>query len=274
MVQRHKLSPLPLIVLSMAALLLAVEGFCLEKPGDELRESGLTTQLGTQVDLSASFTDSSGELRTLSEFVSEDKPLIIVPAYYDCPRLCGLLLSGVTKTLNEVDLELGTDYQVATVSFNHKDTPQKAASRRKTYHEKYKGKGDPDTGWHFLVGEEGIVKQLMSQIGFQYFEDKGEFAHTAALMVLTADGVLSQYFTGITFSPWDVKLALVEASKKKIGTAIDHVLLYCFRFDPTKGKYTWAAFGVMRAGGVLTLLFLVSLIGYFVRKERLKGSST
>ena len=112
------------------------------------------------------------------------------------------------------------------------------------------------------------IDQLMKQIGFNYRPDGEEFAHTAAMILLTPNGQISQYFTGIDFSPWDTKLALVEASQGSIGSALDHALLYCFRFDPTKGKYTWAAFGIMRAGGVLTLVFLVGLIFLLARREK------
>jgi protein SCO1/2 len=110
----------------------------------------------------------------------------------------------------------------------------------------------------------------MNQIGFKYLPDKGEFAHAAALMILTPDGQISQYFTDVNAAARDVKLALVEASRGSIGSAIDHVMLFCFRFDQTKGKYTWAAFNIMRAGGALTLLFLAGLVLFLRRREKVQ----
>jgi protein SCO1/2 len=108
----------------------------------------------------------------------------------------------------------------------------------------------------------------MRELGFKYMRDGADFAHSAALMILTPTGEISQYFTGIMFSPWDVRLALVEASKGGIGTAIDHLLLYCFRFDPLQGKYTWAVVGLLRVGGALTLLGLAAVYFLFARKRR------
>ncbi len=240
----------------------------LEKPGEELQDVGLATELGAQVDSSLTFTNSSGKKVTLGELVSADRPTVIVPAYYDCPMLCGLLLNGLTKLLNKVeDLKLGSDYQVITVSFDHTETPELAAEKKELFTGKFTGQGDAKHGWHFLVGSEENVKALMDQIGFYFKEDKDEFAHTAVIMILTPGFKISQYFTGINFPAWDFKLALVEASQGSIGSAIDHVLLYCFRFDPTKGKYTWVATGVMRIGGAITLILLGLLIFVLRRRE-------
>jgi protein SCO1/2 len=112
----------------------------------------------------------------------------------------------------------------------------------------------------------------MADLGFKYMRDGEDFAHSAAVMILTPTGEISQYFTGIIFSPWDTRLALVEASKGGIGTAIDHLLLYCFRFDPLQGRYTWAVVGLLRVGGALTLLGLALVYFLFARKRRSKVS--
>ena len=246
----------------------------LEKPGEELNEVGLATELGAAIDTDLVFTDSSGKQVALADLVLKDRPTILVPAYYDCPMLCGLLLNGLTKLINSIDgLVLGDDYQIITVSFDHEETHQLAAERKTEWTGKFKGEGNAKGGWNFLVGSEENVKALMDQIGFYYKEDKEEFAHTAVIMLLTPEAKISQYFTGIRFPKWDVRLALIEASDGSIGSAIDHVLLYCFRFDPTKGKYTWVATGVMRAGGVLTLILLGGLLLFLWRKDKLKSDT-
>ena len=131
--------------------------------------------------------------------------------------------------------------------------------------------GDPATrtsAIQYLVGGQEQVRALMGDLGFKYMRDGEDFAHSAALMILTPTGEISQYFTGIMFSPWDAKLALVEASKGGIGTAIDHLLLYCFRFDPLQGRYTWAVVGLLRVGGALTLIGLAMVYFFFARKRR------
>jgi len=263
---------LRLLAFSLAFLFFVCCGssFGLENPGEGLKEVGLSTELGKSVDLDLVFTDSSGKELALRDLVIKDRPTVIVPAYYECPRLCGLLLSGVRDLLNDLKLKLAEDYQVLTVSFNPKESSGDASKRARVYRESFTGKGDVSSGWRFLVGKEAQIKALMNQIGFNYRKDGKDYAHTAAIIVLTPKGNISQYFTGINFSAWDLKLALVEASRGYIGSAFDHVLLFCFRFDPTKGKYTWFAFNMLRAGGAFTLLFLGLLMYVLWRKERFR----
>lgn len=242
----------------------------LEKPGEELADVGLTTALGSKVDLTLSFIDASGKVVQLSDFAEPKKPLIIIPAYYNCPKLCGLLLEGATELFNATELKLGKDFNVVTVSFNPAETHEVALKRRTTYREKLSSEGVEPAGWAFLVDRDSSVKALMESLGFNYKKDKQDFAHTAALFVLTPDGQISQYFTGIKFPAWDFRLALVEASMGGIGSALDHVLLFCFRFDPLKGRYTFMAQNIMRAGGALTLILLTGLIVTLRRRERKK----
>lgn len=252
--------PRRILLCATVMLYLVTPSVAIERPGEELEDVGLSTTLGDKVDLSLEFTDSNGKTFPLSDLTASGKPILLLPVYYTCPRLCGLTLNGLVKGLNELTLELGDDYEMATVSFNSDDTPERADKRAKEFRAKFKTPELAESGWHFLVGEEKNVSELMQQIGFKYKSDKSEFSHTTALMVLTPTGEISQYFSGISFPGWDLRLALVEASKGSIGTAIDHALLFCFRFDPTKGKYTWAAFNVMRAGAILTLLLIAGLI--------------
>lgn len=234
-----------------------------ENPGENLKPLELTTELGDTVAGDTTFLNQEGEEVRIAELVAR-KPTILVPAYYTCPRLCGLLLTSVQELLEKLTLSLEEEYQVVTISFDPEDTPERARTQFEKFAAAMEGAGN----WHFLSGEEEDIYPLMKSIGFKYFEDKGEFAHTAAIFILTAEGRISQYFTGLQFSPRDVRLALVEASSGQIGSALDQVLLYCYRFDPTKGKYTMAAFNVVRAGGAVALVFLVGLIFRLRMKER------
>ncbi|RMG41020.1 MAG: SCO family protein [Candidatus Dadabacteria bacterium] len=256
----------------LAGLFICFSGsglFAIERPGEELKSVGLTTELGTQVDLGISFTDSNGKAVALRELLLENRPLVIVPVYYKCPRLCGLLLNGVTELLNKLTLSPGKDFSIVTVSFDSSEGPDLARKKKQRFVSLLNDKtGEKSSGWHFLVGKEPQIETLMNQIGFHYKRDNGDFAHTAVIMILTPRGKISQYFTGVRFPVRDVRLALVEASEGNIGTVLDHVLLYCYRFDPLKGRYTWAAFGIMRAGGVLTLLLLGGLVLRLWLKEK------
>lgn len=246
----------------------------IEKPQEEMSEVGLDTKLGNKVNLDLKFTTSDGETKTLKEITQLRKPIIITPVYYDCPRLCGLLLSGATKLFNNLNLKLGEEYEIVTVSFDQTEGPDKAKKRELEYKEKLTRPGANHKFWHFLVGTQENISVLMREIGFKYQKDKEEFAHTAAIIILTPEGEISQYFTGIEFSAWDVRLAVIEASQGKVGSLIDHFLLYCFRYDHAEGKYTWAVFSVMRVAGLASILILLSVIYWASRGKKTVGTNS
>jgi protein SCO1/2 len=239
----------------------------LEHPGTELEEVGVMPILGHKVDLDLPFTTSDGVATTLRALSKPGRPFILVPAYYHCPRLCGLVLSGVVELIDSIKLHLGSDFEVITYSFDSSEDVV-LATKNATKFKKLLTKPISAESWPFLIGSEQSVKALSDQIGFHFKRDGAEFAHTSAIILLTPEGEISQYFTGISYPAWDVKLALVEASKGNIGSTMDHILLYCFRFDPTKGKYTWAVFGLLKVGGALTILLLGGLIIKLLRAER------
>lgn len=240
--------------------------FTIEKPGEELGDVGVAPRLGGKIDLTLEFRNEKGERNTLGELFAGGKPIILTPVYYHCPRVCGVLLEQVTKLLNDLPIELGDDYKVVTFSYDPEETGSLAAKRAQKYRKLYRDPDKAATNWHFLLGEQSAISSLLEQIGFRVKRDNGEFAHSIAIMVMTPDGEISQYFTDINFPPWDVKLALVEASKGEIGSPLDHFLLYCFRFDVTKGKYTWAATTALRVGSVLTVFLLFVFIVWYVRR--------
>ena len=259
-----------------AVLLMAIAAFfpsgalALEQPGEVLTQSvGVFTELGKQVDLSREFTNSKGEKRSLSDFAPPGKPIIIAPVYFKCPRLCGLLLSGVYDLLNEIPLLLSADFSVLVVSFDPSEKPVDA----KKVLEKFNARLIPDQAARsdaiqFLVGDESEVAGLMNDLDFKYMRDGEDFAHSSAIMILTPEGKISQYFTGVLFSPWDVRLTLGEASEGLIGSAIDNLLQYCFRFDPAKGGYSWTAAGLSGVAGFVAVLFFSGLILIRVRAAR------
>jgi len=248
-------------------LLVSQVAYGLENPGEELQEVGLSTETGDLIDLNITLQDATGSKVTLEQLMKSGTPTLLAPVYYGCPRLCGLMLAGLRDLLNNIDLKLGEDYQVLTISFDSTESYELAHAAQEKFRSEHTRSGSDLSGLKFFVGDEKNITALMQQIGFNYLEDKGEFAHTAAIMILTAQGEISQYFTGINFSQRDVRLALVEASEGKIGSALDRVLLYCYRFDPTKGRYTLAAMTFMRVGGVLSLLLLGGLVFVYSRKR-------
>ncbi|MCO6429378.1 MAG: SCO family protein [Deltaproteobacteria bacterium] len=256
-----------LLILGFLGVICVYSGAAaIEKPGEELQEVGIKQRLGEIVDLSLPLTSADGDSRPIKSILDEGKPIMLVPVYFECPRLCGLLLSGVLELLNNMDLELGKDFQVLTVSFDPSEGPKLAQKRAAEYRSKLTKGGENSSNWHFAVGADADIDALMRQIGFQYKPDGKDFAHTAAVIILTPEGEISQYFTGIEFSPWDVRLALVEASRGKVGSLFDQVLLFCFRYDHLQGKYTWAAFNFVRVGAILSVLGLISLVYFAARR--------
>ena len=237
--------------------------FALEDPKNGLQDIGIDSKLGQQVDLDRPFFDEQGKPVTLRSYVRGDVPVIITPVYYRCPRICGLLFQGVSQLLGELNLEPESQYRLVSVSFNPKEGSDVAAKKAVQYRDNGPKKGISPESWPFLTGPESSSFPLMKELGFKFAPDAEEFAHSPVIVILTPDGKVSQYFTDIQFSPWDVRLALVEASEGRIGSSVDHILLFCFRFDPTKGRYSWAAFNFLRFGTILSVL----LCGLFVFRQ-------
>lgn len=268
-----------LIFLILLSLYTGFPASAIERPEQVIdTQVGVFTELGAKVNLSRRFTDSSGVTKSLAEFALPGKPIVIAPVYYRCPRLCGLLLDGVYNLINELPLKLGADFSVLLVGFNPNEGPLDAKKIADKFNPRLTPAKTPfSDAVHYLTSSDpSEIAGVMNDIGFKYLADGEDFAHSAAIMVLTPGGEISQYFTGIVFSPWDVKLSLVEASQGKIGNAVDHLLLYCFRFDPLQGRYTWAVVGLLRVGGALTLAGLALVYLFFVvygKKGRAKGAA-
>jgi protein SCO1 len=243
-----------------------------EKLPAELEDVGIVEHLGSRVDLDLEFVNESGRPVKLREYFASGKPVLLTLAYYTCPMLCNLILNGETSALKEVPWTPGDQFEVVTVSFDDRDTPELARKKKANYLEMY---GKPDAnGWHFLTDYNENVKKLADQVGFHYKwdEQQEQFAHAAVIMFLTPDGRISRYLYGIKFSPRDVRLALTEAGEGKMGSTVDRLLLYCFHYDPSSKGYTLFAINLMRAGGALTVLILVFLIWRLLRRERLRPS--
>jgi protein SCO1/2 len=249
------------LLLAIFFTLLASPCFALESAKEALEKAGVTTRLGETIDLNIPLLDSDGKNITVRGAIIPGRPIIITPVYYECPRLCGLFLTGLSKLLNELKLKLGEDFSILTVSFNPEEGPSLAQETRERYENTLiapQSSGKP--GWHFTVGTQEAINKLTGQLGFTFVKDGTEFAHAPVLLILTPEGKISQYFTSVVFAERDIRLALVEASQGRIGTPIDHFLLYCFRFDFLKGKYTWAAWNFMRIGVLLSALICVIVL--------------
>jgi protein SCO1/2 len=229
---------------------------------------GLDQRLNEQLPLSLSFRDETGKTVQLGDYFGE-KPVILSFAYYDCPMLCTLVINGLIRTLRTLSFSAGNEFNIITVSFNPKDTPAMAAVKRQTSLQSYSRKG-AEAGWHFLTGDEATVRQLTQAVGFRYaFDDMTQqYQHPTGIMILTPSGKLSRYFYGIEYAPRDVRLGLVEASAGKIGSPVDQVLLLCFHYDPTTGKYGLIITRALQLAGLVTVFALGSFMVISLRRDR------
>src|SRR5262245_17368695 len=242
-----------------------------------LREVRFDQKLNEQVPLSLEFRDEAGRTVPLSEYV-HDKPVILVLAYLRCPMLCSQVLNGLVRAMLDLPFDVGKEFDVLTVSFDARETPQMAAAFKETYVQRY-GRPGAAQGWHFLTGEESAIRRLADAVGFHFTYDAkhDQFAHASGIVLLTPTGKVSRYFYDIRFSPRDLRLGLVEASANRIGSAIDQILLFCFHYDPVEGKYGPAVMTFVRLGGILTILVVAFFFLRLWRRsaaERRRGRSS
>lgn len=238
----------------------------------------VSEKLGAPLSLNLSFKDSLGRDVMLRDYFDGHLPVIVTLNYSDCPLLCSLILNGLVTALKQVDLVLGKDYRVVTVSLNPNETPTRAHATRNRYLEQYGNPASRD-GWAFLTGSEANIKAVADSVGFQYSynEARNEYVHPSAFVIAMPDGHIARYLYGIEYLPDTVRLSLVEASEGKVGTTLDRILLYCFHYDETEGRYAPVAMNIMRlAGGLGALLlggFLLLLWKAELRKKKLVEST-
>jgi len=237
-----------------------------------LRNIGVDQKLNEQVPLNLVFHDEDGRDAPLASYFGA-RPVVLAMVYYQCPMLCTQILNGLVTSLRYMTLESGQDFEVIAVSIDPTETPVLAAKKKAEYVRRY-AKGS--AGWHFLTGAEPQIRQLAGAVGFRYAYDPNtkQYAHASAIMVLTPTGRLSRYFYGIEYSPRDLRLGLVEASENKIGTPVDQVLLYCYHFDPSTGKYSAIVMNIVRLAALLTLLIFVPLLIWLWRTDPNRRRST
>jgi protein SCO1 len=233
-----------------------------------LDQVGLDQHLNQQIPLDLTFLDETGQPVHLRQYFGS-KPVLLALVYFQCPMLCSQVQQGLTGALNGiVRFNVGRDFNVLTVSFDPRDTPQDAARDKNTYVSRYRRQGAAE-GWHFLTGRKDQIDALAAAVGFRYAWDPKaqQFAHASGIMLLTPDGRLAQYYYGIEYYPRDIQLGLIEASQGKIGNVVDQVLLYCFHYDPTQGRYGAVIINIMRGCAVATLVVLGGFMFLMFRRE-------
>ena len=215
------------------------------------------------------FRDESGRVTQLRDYFGQ-RPVVLAFVYYGCPMLCNQVEQGVVGVLRMLSFTPGRDYEVVFISFDSRETPEMAAEKKKQALAFFRRPGT-ESGWHFLTGPQESIEAVTKAANFRFsFDAKSNlFAHASGVMLLTPDGRVSRYFYGVEYPGRDMRLGLVDASAGRIGTPIDHVLLYCYQYDPSAAKYSASILKIIRLGAVLTILCMVGGILIFQRRESL-----
>ena len=228
----------------------------------------LKQKLSAQIPLDLVFKDETGQTVPLRTYFG-DKPVLLSLVYFKCASVCPMSMRETTLALSRLPLKPGTDYNVLVVSFDPQDTPAIAAEQKLQYSQDFHKAGFGD-GFHFLTGSQGSIAKLTDAVGWKYVWDERtkQFAHAAGIMIATPDGKLSRYIYGIAYASQDIRMALVEAGRHKIGSPADYILLFCFHWDEQQGKYTLVITNVLKLAAGLTVLLLGGLIFTFMRTEK------
>jgi protein SCO1/2 len=273
---RNKIKFGPVLGVTLAALVLSVTASAqlynepVAKPPQGLdpilTNVGVDQKLNNQVPLDAKFRDENGQPVELKKYF--DKPVILTLVYYTCPMLCSEVLNGTASSLKPVKFDVGKEFNVVTISIDPKDTTGTAMGKKKLMVAKY-GRHGADQGWHFLTGDKENIDAVARAVGWRYAYDpkSGQYAHASAIMLLTPEGKVSRYFYGIEYAAKDIQFGIMDASQNKIGSLTDQIALYCYHYDPAKGKYGLAVMRLVRLAGLVTIALIGGFIIVAVRRE-------
>ena len=233
--------------LGVIALLLSLSGPAWAVEQAPERKAGVEEQLGTMVPLDLEFRDEQGYLVSLKDIIR--KPVILTLVYYKCPGICSPLLTEMTKIVDKMDLVPGVDYQIVTISFDHREMPDLALEKKENYLAAMEKHVDPQA-WRFLTGDSVTIRRLTDAVGFYFYEEENTFVHSGTLIMLSPQGKVTRYLPGIKYLPFDVKMAVMEAGEGRVGPTIAKILSMCYSYDPEGRTYTTnivriASFGVM-----------------------------
>ena len=228
-----------------------------ETPG-----AGLEEKLGQTIPLDIVFNDENGNRISLRQVIN--KPTILAPVYLGCPDVCSFLLYNLARALNQLPSEPGKEYQVLAVSFDDTEKPPLAREKKKLYLKMIE-KPFPEEAWRFLTGEEENIRKLTNAIGFLFKREGKTFQHPILMVILSPSGKITRYMNGTEVLPFDLKMALLEASEGRIGPTVSKVLRFCFSYDPKGRKYV---FNTLKVTGIITLVFALSFILFLVLKGK------
>ncbi|MEG9432333.1 SCO family protein [Terriglobus sp. ADX1] len=237
-----------------------------------LQQAGLEQRLNQLLPMSATFTDETGHTGPLSDWF-HGRPVVMALIYYKCAMLCPQVLHGLSAGLHDVTLRPGKDYDVLTFSIDPTDTPADAVKQKQQFLADV-GKNAPADAVHFLVGTPADIAAISGSTGFHYVKVPGpdgkmdQFAHSSAIMFATPDGKLSKYLTGVDFPARDLRMALLEASERKISNPVDLLILYCCSYNPVVGKYTVSILRILSFAAMFAVVVVVGMLVVLTRKSK------
>ncbi len=229
----------------------------LARADDQEVEIGIVEKLGEYIPTDAFFYDEKGDSVALKDLV--DKPTILSFVYFRCPTICPRMLSELTLLLEKIDLAPATDFNLITISFDPTDTPANAVDKKMNFMKSIQ-RTLPDNAWHFLTGDINNIEKITESVGYRFKKDRQDFIHPSALIILAPDGKIIRYIVGLSYLPFDVKMAVIEAAEGRVGPTINKVLLYCFSYDPQGRTY---AMNITKITGTI-ILFLIGVFTIFL----------
>jgi protein SCO1/2 len=241
-----------------------------------LNDVDIVQNLNQQLPLGLTFTDDAGRQVQLASYFGKH-PAILALVYYRCPLLCSEELNGLTSSLRMVDEVPGRDFNVIAVSIDPSEGPELAAAKKTNYLKSYR---HPETaaGWHFLTGTQPNIDALTKAVGFHYaiFRNPNvqltQFAHASSIQIVTPEGKLAQYYMGVEYSPKDLRLGLAEASSNRIGSPVDHILTYCYHYDPLTNRHSLIVARIVQLGGLVTVVSLGGFMLVMFRRDARQDS--
>ncbi len=231
-------------------------------------------RLGASIDMAASFKNDKGQDVKIGDYFKSGRPVVLNLQYFRCPSICGPIVNGLLDALKQVPLVIGKEFDVLTVSFDHREGPKLGADKKQSILSAFNAlpekKQGGITNWHFLTSDQTNIRQLTESVGygFRWNETKNDFDHRAAIIFMSPSGKITRYLQGTYFDPSTFRLAIVESSEGTVGTALDRFLLSCYGYDPRTGTYSRIGPVVVTTGAALTVIGLFTLLFVLSRKER------
>ncbi len=250
--------------LGSIALLLVLAGPAWAVEQVPERKTGVEEQLGTKVPLDLEFRDEQGYLVSLKDIIR--KPVILTLVYYKCPGICSPLLTEMTKIVDKMDLVPGVDYQIVTISFDHREMPDLAIDKKENYLAAMEKHVDPQA-WRFLTGDSVTIRRLTDAVGFYFYEEGNTFVHSGTLIMLSPQGKVTRYLPGIKYLPFDVKMAVMEAGEGRVGPTIAKILSMCYSYDPEGRTYTTDIVRITSFGVMAIVVGVVAVFSFRKKKN-------